>query len=169
MDKKWHPEHFTCAQCKLSLHNQPFIIIQDKAYCRTDYLRLMGFTCGRCGNVIEEESYLIIKEKKYHANCKLCEVCGDTLIGKEYFDLRGQHICVEHNEVIAHQDMLLTCNSCKHYILSGPTIQTDTKSYHGQHFKCYVCKVPLYNMDTQELSEFIEKNGQVYCEDCNKL
>ncbi|VDP44074.1 unnamed protein product [Schistosoma curassoni] len=52
--KEWHPEHFTCASCRVGLVRQDFYERDDQAYCTQCHLQMFSPRCGYCGEAVVE-------------------------------------------------------------------------------------------------------------------
>ena len=50
--KTWHPEHFACNSCKVSLQNQGFVEEQDKLFCEHCYNNFFAPKCAACDQPI---------------------------------------------------------------------------------------------------------------------
>ncbi|CAG8516101.1 18560_t:CDS:2, partial [Racocetra fulgida] len=53
MGKRWHPEHFNCKHCGITLEYVAFFEKDGYPYCHLDYHELFSPKCGHCGNTIE--------------------------------------------------------------------------------------------------------------------
>ncbi len=49
--KTWHPEHFCCDSCKVSLQNQQFVEEENKLYCQKCFANFAP-SCSSCGETI---------------------------------------------------------------------------------------------------------------------
>ena len=50
--KTWHPEHFACNSCKVSLQSQGFVEEQDKLFCEQCYNNFFAPKCASCDKPI---------------------------------------------------------------------------------------------------------------------
>ncbi|VDP97659.1 unnamed protein product [Trichobilharzia regenti] len=55
--KEWHPEHFTCASCRVGLVRQDFYERDDQAYCTQCHVQMFSPKCGYCGEAVVSVSY----------------------------------------------------------------------------------------------------------------
>lgn len=85
--KSFHPDHFFCAQCGISLINQTFIEYQGKvryvfmkAFCSDDYATLFATRCAHCLQPLLED-YITAISKNYHKDHFICSVRGMLMIG----------------------------------------------------------------------------------------
>ncbi|XP_018645210.1 paxillin-related [Schistosoma mansoni] len=56
--KEWHPEHFTCASCRVGLVRQDFYERDNQAYCTQCHLKMFSPRCGYCGEAVVEYSVI---------------------------------------------------------------------------------------------------------------
>ncbi len=59
MGKKWHPDHFVCKQCGITLEHVAFFEKDGNPYCHLDYHELFSPRCGHCETPIEGVSFHI--------------------------------------------------------------------------------------------------------------
>lgn len=154
MDRKFHPECFTCTSCEANLSSS-YVPFEGMPFCRQCYLKRAGLVCGSCGEIIEKE-FIEVFGRKYHVNCKKCDQCGTLLAGKHFFSLNGQIMCS------AHKEEFMNCFTCRQPI-SGQVLVALSKQhqYHPEHFNCFVCKKNLLNVS------YHEKNDQPVCQNCS--
>jgi hypothetical protein len=90
----YHPNCFSCAECRKPLGTTKYFIIGGKNYCSEDRLKFLE-TCAKCDKIIENET-IRPKEsgKPYHADCFCCIKCAKPLQGK-YFTTENGMLCEE--------------------------------------------------------------------------
>ena len=50
--KTWHPDHFCCSSCHVSLQNQAFVEENNQLYCEKCYNAHYAPKCAHCNNAI---------------------------------------------------------------------------------------------------------------------
>ncbi|XP_066934184.1 LIM domain-binding protein 3-like isoform X3 [Clytia hemisphaerica] len=50
--KTWHPDHFCCSSCQMSLQNQAFVEENNKLFCEKCYNSYYAPKCAHCNNAI---------------------------------------------------------------------------------------------------------------------
>lgn len=59
LGRLWHPEHFTCVNCKEPLGTQNFFERDGVPYCERDYHLMFSPQCASCGGPILDVSNLV--------------------------------------------------------------------------------------------------------------
>ncbi|CAG8503976.1 6128_t:CDS:2 [Funneliformis caledonium] len=80
MGKKWHPGHFACKQCGISLEHVAFFERDGNPYCHLDYHELFSPKCGHCDTPIEGKSISALG-KSWHPGHFFCRECGNPFEG----------------------------------------------------------------------------------------
>lgn len=57
MGKKWHPDHFVCKKCGITLEHVAFFEKDGDPYCHLDFHELFSPKCGYCETPIEGVSF----------------------------------------------------------------------------------------------------------------
>jgi hypothetical protein len=57
MGKKWHPDHFACKKCGITLEHVAFFEKDGDPYCHLDFHELFSPRCGYCETPIEGVSF----------------------------------------------------------------------------------------------------------------
>ena len=110
-------------------------------------------TCGACQQAIYGP-HLKAFNMTWHLDHLLCKVCQCKFEdGQVCEGMDGYAYCAVHWK----QAFCPPCGHCKEPI-EGPTINALDKSYHPDHFVCYVCKTKLTGQF------FPSKEGEPLCE-----
>ena len=56
LGRLWHPEHFTCVQCKEPLGTRNFFERDTLPYCERDYHLMFSPQCASCGGPVLDVS-----------------------------------------------------------------------------------------------------------------
>jgi paxillin len=157
INKAWHPDHFTCAECEVNLEGIEFYTQNGSAYCAQDYHRLFSLNCAQCKKRIQGEVVTTRQKLHYHPACFLCHTsgCGRKLGGIPYYEHNNHVYCEAHYHAVA----TLHCPCGK--TIQGQYVSALGKTWHPEHFVCYHCKKQLMG------GVFAENDAQVYCADCD--
>eukprot|EP00128_Syssomonas_multiformis_P009608 Colp12_sorted_trinity150504_noHs@24253 len=154
LERKWHPEHFNCTACGMSLASNPWIRHGDRAFCKpcsTSKAATAAIQiCARCSKPLDGNS-ISVKGQPMHPEHFQCTTCRMTLNsqGKEY---EGKLYCAKHFEQVKYT----ICAACRRPI-DGLVITALGKTFHPEHFVCVVDEKPL------EGDQFFEVKGKMYC------
>lgn len=97
LDKKWHPECFTCNHCRKPFGNSSFYLEDGLPYCEVDWNNLFTTKCVACGHSIAAgDRWVEAMNQNYHSTCFRCTVCGQTLEGQSFFAKGGRPYCKQH-------------------------------------------------------------------------
>ncbi|TGZ37719.1 Uncharacterized protein DBV15_02934 [Temnothorax longispinosus] len=71
---KWHAACLKCAECQQFLNEKCTCFVRDgKAYCKRDYVRLLGTKCDKCSQCFSKNDFVMrAKTKIYHVECFCC-------------------------------------------------------------------------------------------------
>ncbi|XP_077299025.1 transforming growth factor beta-1-induced transcript 1 protein-like [Arctopsyche grandis] len=154
LDKKWHPEHFTCADCKKPIENSTFHQKDGKIYCETDFLNNHTDKCNDCGKPIKDR---IIKAMGvcWHEEHFVCKKCKKPFGDLPFTPHEGKPYCKKcHTELFAPK-----CGGCKKPIENN-TIIALNNNWHRDCFKCGKCSKPVTE------STFSVEGGKPLCGKC---
>lgn len=100
IDKHWHPGHFLCRHCRLSLESG-YVVEDGEPYCQTCYNDLFAERCTSCNRVINGE-YCSHDEHVYCRRCyetlvlPRCDVCGQPMKTNYIVNDWGHQYCERH-------------------------------------------------------------------------
>eukprot|EP00003_Mantamonas_plastica_P014350 TRINITY_DN248_c0_g1_i3.p1 TRINITY_DN248_c0_g1~~TRINITY_DN248_c0_g1_i3.p1 ORF type:complete len:420 (+),score=122.35 TRINITY_DN248_c0_g1_i3:790-2049(+) len=160
LGKKWHPEHFRCASCDVSLSGKRFAQIEGEPHCHECKMRIKSendpeaevHECGKCGKPIYGD-YIMLQGKYIHPEHFSCHECGAELRGGQCFEFDNELYCeYDYNKLIAS-----CCAMCKKKI-DGRALNALGRQFHPECFACSICESSLSD------GQFYEKDGKAYCE-----
>ncbi|CAJ0952334.1 unnamed protein product, partial [Mesorhabditis belari] len=97
LQKKWHPQCFTCAHCSKPFGNSAFYLEQGLPYCENDWNRLFTTKCYQCTYPIEAgDRWVEALGHAYHSNCFNCTRCNVNLEGESFYAKNGEPFCKLH-------------------------------------------------------------------------
>ncbi|CAJ0580543.1 unnamed protein product, partial [Mesorhabditis spiculigera] len=97
LQKKWHPQCFTCAHCSKPFGNSAFYLEQGSPYCENDWNRLFTTKCYQCTYPIEAgDRWVEALGHAYHSNCFNCTRCNVNLEGESFYAKNGEPFCKLH-------------------------------------------------------------------------
>ncbi|KAH8852546.1 Paxillin [Schistosoma japonicum] len=151
--KEWHPEHFTCASCRVGLVRQDFYERDDQAYCTQCHLQMFSPRCGYCGEAVIEKCVLALA-RAWHPEHFFCYECHSTF--------NGSLTVHEQNGKLYCSDCYFTrfgtpCSGCQQPITDA-YITALNMPWHKDCFTCHDCNKILTG------SNFHEFDGYPYCD-----
>jgi len=163
LGKKWHPEHFVCAQCFNPFPNGTFFEYEGKPYCETDYHELFGPRCGGCGRAIIGRCVTALN-KKWHPEHFVCTHCGKSLAGGSFVERNGFPYCKgckKPEDPVPAPSTNDVCGRCKKPIV-GEYVIISGQKMHPEHFTCAECHTPFKGSNCYEFE------GKLFCDTCYK-
>ncbi len=138
LDKKWHPEHFVCEICQLSLQGETFIEHEGHPHHQACYVEQFAPRCAGCEKPIEGH-YITALDKKWHAEHLVCSHCQKPLAGGRFAEREGQ----PYHEHCLHELFSPRCQICLQP-MSGTYLTNYWQEGFCQHHsgelsKCYSC------------------------------
>lgn len=89
-DRHYHPECFTCIECRCSLNGIRYLQSKEGVtYCYDCYQQLFLPRCNKCGNPIappkgsDESDHVVSDDKEFHIECYRCELCNVQFDGEK--------------------------------------------------------------------------------------
>ncbi|CAH8439017.1 unnamed protein product [Schistosoma turkestanicum] len=151
--KEWHPEHFTCASCRVGLVRQDFYERDDQAYCTQCHLQMFSPRCGFCGEAVVEKCVLALA-RAWHPHHFFCYSCHSTL--------NGSLTVHERNDKPYCSNCYFTlfgtpCSGCQQPITDAYITALDMP-WHKDCFTCHDCNRILTG------TSFHEVDGYPYCD-----
>lgn len=158
LGKKWHPEHFVCAQCLQPFPNGAFFERDSKPYCESCFYSMYAYRCAGCNEVIKGECITAFGQR-WHPEHFNCQYCHEPFKDGAFFEYQGKPYCELHY----HQMNGSLCSGCGKAVGSRSLTALGRK-WHPEHFVCAFCMNPLAG------TSFKEGKGKPYCTTCyNKL
>jgi len=153
LGRTWHPEHFVCNSCKVSLQNQGFVEEQDKLFCETCYNSFFAPKCAACDKPIIGNCVNAVG-KAYHPEHFLCESCGKNFNNEGFLIEMGKPYCER-----CHDDLFgVKCAGCQRSITGGQRyVEALSQNWHTDCFICGACRARL------EGASFYVVNGKPFC------
>ncbi|CAH8833399.1 unnamed protein product [Trichobilharzia szidati] len=151
--KEWHPEHFTCASCRVGLVRQDFYERDDQAYCTQCHVQMFSPKCGYCGEAVVSKCVLALSRAWHHEHF-FCYECHSNFNG-----LSPVH---EQNGRLYCSNCYFTkfgtpCSGCQQPITDAYITALDMP-WHKDCFTCRDCNKVLTG------SNFHEIDGYAYCD-----
>jgi paxillin len=154
MGKKFHPEHFICAQCLKPFPGGNFFEKDGRPYCENDFFALFAPKCGACHEPVKGDTINALGQQ-WHPEHFVCTYCGKAFTGT-FFEHANKPYCEAHY----HQQTGSCCGGCGKPI-TGRCVNALDKKWHPEHFVCAFCMNPLAG------GAFTEKNNKAYCKECH--
>ncbi|CAF3503960.1 unnamed protein product [Adineta steineri] len=152
----WHPQCFTCTQCKEFLVNLIYFSKDGLLYCGRHHAELYKPRCTACDEIIFSDECTEAEGYSWHMDHFCCSNCKKRLGGERYVMRQSQPFCLNCFETMYAE----YCDTC------GERIETDQAqmAHESQHwhatdacFYCYTCRVPLLNR------AFFPRYGALFC------
>ncbi|CAF2479428.1 unnamed protein product [Rotaria sp. Silwood2] len=152
----WHPQCFTCKQCKEFLVNLIYFHKDGLLYCGRHHAELYKPRCTACDEIIFSDECTEAEGYSWHMDHFCCSNCKKRLGGERYVMRQNQPFCLNCFETMYAE----YCDTC------GERIETDQAqmAHESQHwhatdecFYCYTCRIPLLNR------AFFPRYGALFC------
>jgi len=152
LGKTFHPEHFSCGNCKNPLGSKSFYEYNGEPHCENCYQELFCHKCAHCDKPVLDRC-ITAMGKKWHPDHFICTQCLLPFKNGTFFERDGKPYCEQDFfGVFAPK-----CGSCNEPI-RGDCINALGKQWHPEHFACAYCQ-KAFNGGT-----FFEYGGKPYCE-----
>ncbi|XP_060063508.1 PDZ and LIM domain protein Zasp-like [Ylistrum balloti] len=97
LQKTYHPDCFTCHQCKQAIGGNQFHLEDGNAYCEHDWKQLFQTMCKGCAFPIEPgDRWVEAMSSNYHSECFNCSTCQVSLEGQPFYAKAGKPYCKKH-------------------------------------------------------------------------
>ncbi|XP_069124660.1 PDZ and LIM domain protein 7-like isoform X10 [Argopecten irradians] len=97
LQKTYHPDCFTCHQCKQAIGGNQFHLEDGHAYCEHDWKQLFQTMCKGCAFPIEPgDRWVEAMSSNYHSECFNCSTCQISLEGQPFYAKAGKPYCKKH-------------------------------------------------------------------------
>jgi paxillin len=159
LGKIYHPEHFVCKVCKMSLGDQEFFEYQGGVFCQKDFVEHCAEKCSVCKKGIFDDRVDVVElNQSFHESCFVCSHDKHPISNDESFHIHeGKIICHAHFLKLFSYE----CVVCKLQI-EGDYVTVKGNNYHSACFACEECKVNLIKGNLTFLG------NRLLCNDCGK-
>ncbi|XP_069754777.1 PDZ and LIM domain protein 7 isoform X3 [Narcine bancroftii] len=139
LGRSWHPEEFTCNQCKMSLTDGGFFEEKGSVFCGKCYENKHAPNCAKCKQKITGEIMHALKQT-WHVKCFTCAACKTPIRNKAFYMEEGQPYCEKDYEKMFGTK----CHGCDFKIDAGDRfLEALGYSWHDTCFVCAVCHINL--------------------------
>ncbi|XP_067852448.1 PDZ and LIM domain protein 7 isoform X2 [Heptranchias perlo] len=139
LGRSWHPEEFTCNQCKTTLTEGGFFEEKGSVFCGKCYENKHAPNCGKCKQKIIGEIMHALKQT-WHVKCFICAACKTPIRNKAFYMEEGQPYCEKDYEKMFGTK----CHGCDFKIDAGDRfLEALGYSWHDTCFVCAVCHINL--------------------------
>ncbi|CAG8605591.1 10186_t:CDS:2 [Paraglomus occultum] len=152
MGKQWHPHHFVCKHCGISLEHVAFFEKSGEPYCHLDFHELFSPRCGHCNTPIEG-AIINALGKSWHPGHFFCRECGDPFGPAGFMVHDGFPYCEKDwSEKFAPK-----CKGCQKPI-KGEIMTALEGTWHRDCFVCVTCHTPFTD------SYYYVSENKPYCQ-----
>ncbi|KAA0709624.1 PDZ and LIM domain protein 7 [Triplophysa tibetana] len=153
LGRSWHPEEFTCCQCKRVLDEGGFFEEKGSIYCTKCYDNRYSPNCAKCKKKITGEIMHALK-MTYHVQCFLCAACKMPIRNQAFYMEEGEPYCEKDYEKMFGTK----CHGCDFKIDAGDRfLEALGYSWHDTCFVCAICNINL------EGKTFFSKKDKPLC------
>ncbi|XP_057205902.1 PDZ and LIM domain protein 7 isoform X1 [Triplophysa rosa] len=153
LGRSWHPEEFTCCQCKRVLDEGGFFEEKGSIYCTKCYDNRYSPNCAKCKKKITGEIMHALK-MTYHVQCFLCAACKMPIRNQAFYMEEGEPYCEKDYEKMFGTK----CHGCDFKIDAGDRfLEALGYSWHDTCFVCAICHINL------EGKTFFSKKDKPLC------
>lgn len=152
--KTWHPDHFCCSSCSVSLQNQAFVEENNQLFCEKCYNSFYAPKCAHCNNAIIGNCINALG-KSWHPDHFVCSFCNRGFGNEGFLVDSGKPYCEK-----CFEDLFsVKCGKCMRAITGGEKyVEALNKNWHSQCFTCNQCSSRL------EGNSFFVSRGMPYCQ-----
>ncbi|XP_043925255.1 PDZ and LIM domain protein 7-like isoform X2 [Protopterus annectens] len=139
LGRYYHPEEFTCCQCKKVLDEGGFFEEKGSIYCTKCYDNRYAPNCAKCKKKITSEIMHALK-MTWHVQCFVCAACKTPIRNWAFYMEEGQPYCERDYEKMFGTK----CHGCDFKIDAGDRfLEALDYSWHDTCFVCAVCHINL--------------------------
>lgn len=139
LGRSWHPEEFTCSQCKTVLDEGGFFEERGSVYCTKCYDNRYAPNCAKCKKKITGEIMHALK-MTYHVQCFKCAACKTPIRNQAFYMEEGEPYCEKDYEKMFGTK----CHGCDFKIDAGDRfLEALGYSWHDTCFVCALCQINL--------------------------
>uniref|UniRef100_A0A3Q3LR63 PDZ and LIM domain protein 7 n=1 Tax=Mastacembelus armatus TaxID=205130 RepID=A0A3Q3LR63_9TELE len=139
LGRSWHPEEFTCSQCKAVLEEGGFFEERGLVYCTKCHDNRYAPNCAKCKKKITGEIMHALK-MTYHVQCFKCAACKTPIRNQAFYMEEGEPYCERDYEKMFGTK----CHGCDFKIDAGDRfLEALGYSWHDTCFVCALCQINL--------------------------
>uniref|UniRef100_A0A8C9Z3D6 PDZ and LIM domain protein 7 n=1 Tax=Sander lucioperca TaxID=283035 RepID=A0A8C9Z3D6_SANLU len=139
LGRSWHPEEFTCSQCKAVLDEGGFFEERGSVYCTKCHDNRYAPNCAKCKKKITGEIMHALK-MTYHVQCFKCAACKTPIRNQAFYMEEGEPYCEKDYEKMFGTK----CHGCDFKIDAGDRfLEALGYSWHDTCFVCALCQINL--------------------------
>uniref|UniRef100_A0A671UTD6 PDZ and LIM domain protein 7 n=1 Tax=Sparus aurata TaxID=8175 RepID=A0A671UTD6_SPAAU len=139
LGRSWHPEEFTCSQCKAVLDEGGFFEERGSVYCTNCHDNRYAPNCSKCKKKITGEIMHALK-MTYHVQCFKCAACKTPIRNQAFYMEEGEPYCEKDYEKMFGTK----CHGCDFKIDAGDRfLEALGYSWHDTCFVCALCQINL--------------------------
>uniref|UniRef100_A0A8C5M0C5 PDZ and LIM domain protein 7 n=1 Tax=Leptobrachium leishanense TaxID=445787 RepID=A0A8C5M0C5_9ANUR len=139
LGRYYHPEEFTCSQCRKVLEEGGFFEEKGSIFCPRCYDVRFAPSCGKCNKKITGEIMHALK-MTWHVHCFTCAFCKTPIRNHAFYMEEGQPYCEKDYEKMFGTK----CRGCDFKIDAGDRfLEALGYSWHDSCFVCAICQVNL--------------------------
>ncbi|XP_034398663.1 PDZ and LIM domain protein 7 isoform X3 [Cyclopterus lumpus] len=139
LGRSWHPEEFTCSQCKAVLDEGGFFEERGSVYCTKCHDNRYAPNCAKCKKKITGEIMHALK-MTYHVECFKCAACKTAIRNQAFYMEEGEPYCEKDYEKMFGTK----CHGCDFKIDAGDRfLEALGYSWHDTCFVCALCQINL--------------------------
>lgn len=139
LGRSWHPEEFTCSQCRALLDEGGFFEEQGSVYCTACHDSRYAPNCAKCKKKITGEIMHALK-MTYHVECFKCAACKSAIRNQAFYMEEGEPYCEKDYEKMFGTK----CHGCDFKIDAGDRfLEALGFSWHDTCFVCALCQINL--------------------------
>lgn len=135
----YHPEEFTCSQCRKVLEEGGFFEEKGSIFCPKCYDMRFAPNCAKCKKKITGEIMHALK-MAWHVQCFTCAACKIPIRNRAFYMEEGRPYCEKDFEMMFGTK----CRGCDFKIDAGDRfLEALGYSWHDTCFVCAVCQINL--------------------------
>ncbi|KAM9833334.1 PDZ and LIM domain protein 7 isoform 2-T4 [Syngnathus typhle] len=139
LGRSWHPEEFTCSQCKVVLEEGGFFEERGAVFCTKCHDNRYAPNCAKCKKKITGEIMHALKVT-YHVQCFKCAACKTPIRNQAFYMEEGEPYCERDYEKMFGTK----CHGCDFKIDAGDRfLEALGYSWHDTCFVCALCQINL--------------------------
>ncbi|KAM3846287.1 PDZ and LIM domain protein 7 isoform 2-T4 [Vipera latastei] len=139
LGRYYHPEEFTCSQCRKMLDEGGFFEEKGSIFCPKCYDMRYAPNCAKCKKKITGEIMHALK-MTWHVQCFVCAACRTPIRNRAFYIEEGQPYCErDYDKMFGTK-----CRGCDFKIDAGDRfLEALGFSWHDTCFVCAICQINL--------------------------